>query len=105
MGEAEIAADQVDQIGAISAIEHGEGRVQRERLCMAAQQPVADRMKCTRPGQQRGLCAAESLATSARNKDLLCPAGHFQRSAAGKGQQQQTTGVRAVEYQPRHPVR
>jgi hypothetical protein len=44
-------------------------------------------MKCARPGQQRGLYAAESLAPSARNKDLLGAAGHFERGAAGEGQQ------------------
>ena len=72
---------------------------------MPAQQPVADRMKCARPGQQRGLGTAGCSTTLARNEDLLCAAGHFERGAAGKGQQQQTTRISASEDQPCHPVR
>jgi hypothetical protein len=41
----------------------------------------------------------------ARTEDLLRAAGHFERGAAGKGQQQQTTRIGASEDQPRHPVR
>ena len=104
-GEAEIAADQVHQIGAVGAVEHGEGWVQREGGGVPAQQPVADRMKCARPGQQRGLGTAGCSTTLARNEDLLRAAGHFERGAAGKGQQQQTTRIGASEDQPRHPVR
>jgi DNA helicase-2/ATP-dependent DNA helicase PcrA len=40
------AADQVHQIGAVGAVEHGEGWVQREGGGVGAQQPVADRMEC-----------------------------------------------------------
>ena len=69
-----------------------------------AQQPVADRMKCARPGQQRSLGTAGCSTTLAHNEDLLRAAGHFERGAAGKGQQQQTTRISASEDQPRHPV-
>jgi hypothetical protein len=41
----------------------------------------------------------------ARTEDLLRAAGHFERGAAGKGQQQQTARIGASEDQPRHPVR
>ena len=46
-----------------------------------------------------------ALTASARNEDLLGAAGHFERGAAGKRQQQQTARVGASEDQPRHPVR
>src|SRR6202035_4789607 len=104
-GEAEIAADQVHQIGAIGAVEHGEGWIQREGGGAPAPQPAADRMKVARPGQKRGLGTAGCSTTLARNEDLLRAAGHFERGAAGKGQQQQTTRTSASEGQPRHPVR
>ena len=63
------------------------------------------RMKCARPGQQRDLGTAGCSTTLARTEDLLRPAGHFERGAAGKGQQQQTTRIGALEDEPRHPVR
>ena len=62
-------------------------------------------MKCARPGQQRGLGTAGCSTTLARTEDLLRAAGHFERGAAGKGQQQQTTRIGASEDQPSHPVR
>src|SRR5215510_2611782 len=62
-------------------------------------------MKCARPGQQRGLGTTGCSTTLARTEDLLCAAGHFERGAAGKGQQQQTTRIGASEDQTRHPVR
>src|SRR6516165_1478 len=62
-------------------------------------------MKCPRPGQQLGFGTADCSTTLARDEDLLRAAGHFERGAAGKGQQQQTTRIGASEDQPSHPVR
>ena len=69
--KAKIAADQIHKIGAVSTIEHGERGIERESGGVPAQQPIADRMKRTRPGQQLGLSATYRTTASARSEDLL----------------------------------
>ena len=67
--------------------------------------PAADRMKRPRPGQKGGRRRdARSSVAASFGQDLLAPAGHFEGSAPGEGQQQQALRVAAVQNQMSHPV-
>lgn len=50
-GQAELRAYKVEEIRRSGAIENGEGRVEPDRKGVEPQEAAADRMKCSRPGQ------------------------------------------------------
>lgn len=50
-GQAELRAYKVEEIRRIGAVENREGRVEPDRKGVEPQKAAADRMKCSRPGQ------------------------------------------------------
>ncbi len=64
---------------------------------MPADEPVGDRMEGAGPGQAHLLLHLP--------QDALRPARHLQGGAAREREKQDPLGLRALEYQVRHPVR
>ena len=76
-----LVPDQIHQVGGILAVVDGEGGIDADPLGIFAQQPRADAVEGTGPGERvahdRGIVFAQHLAG-----DALDPAGHLGRRAA-----------------------
>ena len=100
--QAEFVAHEIHQVGGIFAVVDREGRREADQIRVLAQQPRADAMERARPRQplrERG-SRAERRAGDARDA-----AGHFERRAARKGQQQDAARIGALHHQIGDPMR
>ena len=98
--EAEIVADEVDEVGGIAPVVDGEGRVEADLGRAFAQEPRADGVEGAGPRQRARLGAPSGRA----GDDPLHPAGHLGGGAAGEGEEQDATRIGALDDQVRHPV-
>ena len=78
----ELVAQQVQHVGCVGLVEHGESGRQTERPAMDPKQPVGDRVEC----------AAPDAVGVAMPTGLGCPLEHLAGCAPAEGQQQQPLG-------------
>ena len=87
--EAEVGADEAEQVGRVALIEHGERRPEPDGRTEAAEQPVGDRVERAAPH-------ATCRPTIAARRD---PSQHLLRGAAAEGEQQDALGCYALVEQ------
>ncbi len=103
LGEAKLVPDEVHQVGAVLAIVYREVDIQPNLVGIHPQQPRADAMKRSGPGERighdRGV-VSEHLAT-----DTLDPPPHLGGRAAREGHEQNTARIGTIDDEVRHAVR
>ncbi|MHC2462540.1 hypothetical protein ACVIHD_001552 [Bradyrhizobium embrapense] len=101
-GEAEIVADQVDQVGGVLTVMDREGRVERDTFGEFTEQPRADAVEGAGPtqriGHDRGAIAEHAP------RDALDTAGHLGGGAPRKGHQQDAARIGTRDDQMRDPM-
>ena len=102
LAQALLVAHEVDQVGGIAAIEHGEAGIEADLLGIEPEQAGADRVERARP---QGSAVGDRGAVADLLADLLGAAGHRLGGAAREGQQQHAARIGAVQDQVCHPVR
>ena len=94
--------DHVHQIGRVLAVVDGEGGIKSDPVGIFAQEPGADTMERSCPGQRVGHgpgAVADDLP-----RDALNAPGHFGGGATRKGHQQYPAGIGTIDDQMGHPV-
>ena len=94
--------DKVHEVGGVLAVVNRKGRIQADLLGVFAQQPGADAVIGSGPGQRvrrRAGIVAHHLA-----RDAFDPPGHLGRGAPGKRHQQDPPRVGALNDQMGHAV-
>ena len=103
LGEAELVAHEVHQIGRVLPVMDGKARAEPDLFGIFAEKPGADGVERARPGQRRaGDRGAEPRHASG---DILHAARHFGRRAAGEGQEQDAAGIGAGKNEVRDAMR
>ncbi len=97
LGETDVVADQIDQVGRILAIVNRERTVEADRLGIFPQDAGADRMECARPGEAPG--HHPGAIPQGLRRDALDPAGHLGGRPAREGEEQDAARVGALHHQ------
>ena len=100
--EAQLMPDQVHQVGGVLAIVDREGGIEADLIGVFAQQPRADAVEGSGPGQRVGHDAGIVAHHLAR--DALDPARHLGRGAARERHQQDPPRIGALDDQMRDPM-
>ncbi len=103
LGEAELVADEVHQVGGILAVVDGEVRLEPDLRGVFAQEPRADGVEGAGPAQ--GFRHRPRLCAEHGGADTLDAAAHLGRGPARKRQQHHAARVGAVRDQMRDAVR
>jgi len=97
LGEAELKAHEVHEVGRVAAVEHAEVRREPELRAIAADQAVGDRMKGARPRQANRCRELTDDAARAPR--------HLDRGAAREREQQEALRIRALQDEMCHAMR
>src|SRR4051812_22702136 len=107
----QLVAYDVHQVRRIAAVEYAEARIESHRRAVAADQPIGDRMKRTRPGQLHRRCRARARCLAIRlllqhsRDDALRTARHLLRGPARECKQQNALRAHALQHQVRDAMR
>jgi heavy metal translocating P-type ATPase/RND family efflux transporter MFP subunit len=100
LGESELVADEIHQIGGVFAIMNGEGGIEPDGAGIFAQKPRADRVKRAGPGEY----IAAARGAQRLGADALDAARHLGGGAAGEGHQQHALRIGATDDEMRDPM-
>ena len=103
--QAELVAQDVDQIGGIAPVDDAEAGIESDVVGLAPEDPARHRMEGPRPGQADGGQRAAVPLRQGRRDDPFRTAGHLGGGPSRKRQQQDSRRIDAGEQQVRDPVR
>ena len=101
LGEAEIVAHDVERIGRVRAIEHGERGIEPDVERVQPQETIGDGVERAGPARLRDRPAA---ARGRARQDPLRAQRHLRRRAPAEGEQQDAPRIGAAEDEVRHAM-
>ena len=102
LGKVELVTDQIDEIGGIAAIQHGEAGWQADLLRIVTQKAASHSVEGAGPAEALG---QPGLARRHLAADPLDPADHLLGGAPAEGQEKRAPRIGACQQQMRHAMR